>query len=287
MRFTKLHALGNDFLVVEADELPRDVSPARVATALCDRHCGAGADGIVVVEPAADGLGADWSSRIFNADGSEAEVSGNGTRCVAAYLDATGCWPEGADAVRIATAAGVKRVRLVGREGETRFLEMEMGVPRLASADVPMRLEPPLERVVGYPIEVDGKRYAATVTSMGNPHCTLFVDDLDAVDVHAVGATIERHPLFPNRINVEFVRVEAPDRLRVRFWERGVGATLSSGTGASAAVVAASLNSLAERSVTVETSAGPLHATWRETDDVVVLAGPAELVYTAVWRGRP
>src|SRR5262249_3450274 len=151
-------------------------------------------------------------------------------------------------------------------------------------ADVPMVLDPPRDRVVGYPLEVDGARYAVTALSVGNPHCTLFPDDLDAVDFRALGAKIERHPLFPNRVNVEFVRVEAPDRLRVLFWERGVGETLASGTGASAATVAAAANGLAGRSVTVDTAAGSFRATWRESDDVVVLAGPAELVYTGTWR---
>lgn len=284
MKFTKLQALGNDFLIVEAPELPGGADPGRVAVALCDRHYGAGADGLVVVTPPeAAGAEADCASRIFNADGSEAEVSGNGTRCVAAYLDAVGRWPEGSDAVRIATAAGVKRVRMVAREGVARRLEMEMGVPRFASADVPMALDPPLERIVAYPLEVDGARHAVTVLSVGNPHCALFVDDLAAVDFRGLGARIERHPLFPRRVNVEFVRVETPDRIRVLFWERGVGETLSSGTGASAAAVAAIVNGFAGRAVAVETPAGTLRATWREGDGVVVLEGPAEVVYSGRW----
>ena len=287
MRFAKLHAMGNDFLVVEATELLEGVPAERVAAMLCDRHYGAGADGLVLLAaPAPGDREADWASRIFNADGSEAEVSGNGTRCLAAYLEATGRWPAGSDTVRIATAAGVKRVRLAAGRGAEREFEMEMGVPRFASAEVPMALERPLERVVGYPLDVDGARYAVTALSVGNPHCTLFVDDLDAVDVRELGSKIERHPLFPRRVNVEFVRVEAPDRLRVRFWERGVGATLSSGTGSSAATVAAVVNGLAERAVTVETPAGPLRATWREADGVVLLSGPAELVYTGTWWNR-
>jgi diaminopimelate epimerase len=283
LRFAKLQALGNDFLVVDAAEVPKDAPLAALARALCDRHYGAGGDGLVLVAPG--GGDADVRSRIFNSDGSEAEVSGNGTRCLGAWLDAVGRWPPGTDTVRIATAAGSKRVRLVGREGAALRLEMEMGVPRLASADVPMRLDTPLERVVGHPLEVDGARYEVTAVSVGNPHCTLFVDELEAVDFRAVGAAVERHPAFPERVNVEFVRVEARDRIRALFWERGAGETQSSGTGSTAAAVAAVLNGLADRRVTVETPAGPLEVTWREADGVAVLAGPAELVYTGTWGG--
>jgi diaminopimelate epimerase len=284
MRFAKLHALGNDFIVVERTDVPDGVPLGRLAEAVCDRHFGAGADGMVVAESRAESGDGGWTSRIFNADGGEAEVSGNGTRCLAAYVDATGRWPSDGDALRIATAAGIKLVRRAGAAG---VYEMEMGVPRFASADVPMALEPPLDRVVGFPLEVDGARYAVTALSVGNPHCTLFPDDLDAIDFRALGAKIERHPLFPNRVNVEFVSVEAPDRLRVLFWERGVGETLASGTGASAATVAAAMNGLAGRSATVETVAGSLRATWRESDGMVVLAGPAALVYTGTWRASP
>jgi diaminopimelate epimerase len=283
MEFWKLQALGNDFLVVDARDVDAETPLDTLARALCDRHYGAGADGLVVAGEGGDG--ADCASRIFNSDGSEAEVSGNGTRCLAAWLDATGRWPEGEDAVRIATAAGVKRVRLVARDGRARQLEMEMGVPRFASADVPMLVDPPLDRVVGYGLDVADRRYAVTAVSVGNPHCTLLVDDLDAIDFREVGAAIERHPAFPERVNVEFVRVASRDRLSVRFWERGAGETLSSGTGASAATVAAVLNGLADRRVTVDTPAGPLAVTWRESDGVVLLAGPAEVVYAGTWLG--
>jgi diaminopimelate epimerase len=282
MRFSKLQAMGNDFVVVEAAEIAAGVDPGRLARDVCDRHFGAGADGLVVVEPAVGGE-ADWRSRIFNADGSEAEVSGNGTRCLAAFLDAAGRWPRDAETVRIATVAGVKLVRKVAGEGTGRRFEMEMGVPSLASDAIPMRLDPPAERVVAHALDVDGIRYSVTALSVGNPHCTLFVRAFDEIDVRAVGPRIEHHPAFPNRVNVEFVRVASRDRLQARFWERGAGETLSSGTGASAALVAAVLNGVAERAATVETPAGELRVVWRASDDVVLLVGPAELVYTARW----
>jgi diaminopimelate epimerase len=280
MVFTKLQALGNDFLLVASSDLPAGVDPGRVAVRLCDRHYGAGADGVIVTAPGDGGI--DCASRIFNADGSEAEVSGNGTRCVAAWLDHRGAWPAGDSAVRIATGAGTRRVRRIGREVKAARYEMEMGVPRFASDAVPMALTPPRERVVGYPLDVDGRRFAVTVLSVGNPHCSIVLDDLESIDFRAVGAAVERHALFPERVNVEFVEVLAPDRIRARFWERGVGATLSSGTGSCAAALAATLSGRAGREVAVETPAGVLDVTWRE-DDVVLLTGPVEWLYTGQW----
>lgn len=281
MEFMKLQALGNDFLLIEGSAAGPAAGYGSLAVRLCDRHFGAGADGVVVVSQAAPGSGADASTRIFNADGGEAEVSGNGTRCVAAYLRATGRWAADAGPIRIGTAAGVKTVRLAG-DGS---YETEMGAPRLASAEVPAAVDPPLERVVGHELALGDERLVVTVTSIGNPHCTTFVDDVEAVDWRRLGPLVERHPLFPKRTNVEFVQVLGPDRIRVRFWERGAGETLSSGTGASAATVASVLNGLTNRSVAVETPAGELRVRWREEDDLVLLAGPAEPVYSGVWIG--
>jgi diaminopimelate epimerase len=282
MEFAKLQARGNDFLVIVDYGNPPEVSWNDLAVAMCDRHYGAGADGLIVARPLAGDPDRDCVSRIFNADGGEAEVSGNGTRCLAAYLLVSGLWPAGADAVRIETVAGVKRVRLVERTEAGGLFEMEMGTPRFGSAEVPMLIEPPLERVVRYPLDVDGVTYEVTALSTGNPHCSLLLDDLDAVDFRELGPKIERHPAFPQRVNVEFVQVLAPDRIRVRFWERGAGETLSSGTGSTAATVAAAVNGLSSREVTIETPAGDLRARWRE-DDVVLLTGPAEFVYRGSW----
>jgi diaminopimelate epimerase len=286
MEFAKLQARGNDFLVILDDDLPKGASPNELAASICDRHYGAGADGLIVARVELGGARHDCVSRIFNADGGEAEVSGNGTRCLAAYLLVTGRWPAGSDVVRIGTVAGVKAVRLVERRASGGLFEMEMGTPEFASDAVPMRLDPPLERVMGFPLEVDGVTYEVTALSVGNPHCSLLLDDLDAVDFREVGPKIERHPLFPQRVNVEFVQVLASDRIRVRFWERGAGETLSSGTGSSAATVAAIVNGRAGREVTVETPAGDLHTHWRESDGVVLLTGPASLVYRGQWVGK-
>ncbi len=282
-----MQALGNDFVIVEAAALDSVRDLGELTREMCDRHFGAGADGLVVVDSKGRGGTARWSSRIFNSDGGEAEVSGNGTRCVAAYVAASGRWPRDAEAIAIETLAGVKLVRRVEREeGAQHLLEMEMGVPALASGSVPITIEPPMDRVVGYELALAEARFPVTAISVGNPHCSVFVADVGSVDIRLLGPSIEHHPLFPQRVNVEFVEVVDRTRLRVVFWERGAGETLSSGTGATAATVAAVLNGLAERSVTVETPAGDLHVTWSERDGIVRLAGPAELVYAGVWRPR-
>jgi diaminopimelate epimerase len=278
MPFTKLQALGNDFIVVRAGDLPPAGDLRAIAIAMCDRHLGAGADGVVYVWED-DGVACD--TRIFNADGSEAEVSGNGIRCVAAWRDEAGLWRRDAD-LHLRTAAGLKVVR---RAPGQRFA-MEMGAPRFDTASLPMAIEPPRAHFVDEPLRAGVVDVRVTAVSVGNPHCSVFVADADATNAAELGPVLERHPVFPRRTNVEFVQVLARDRLRVRFWERGVGATLSSGTGAAAALVAAVANGRVGRLAKVEMPAGAVEVEWREKDDVVVLTGPAELVYKGVWLAR-
>jgi diaminopimelate epimerase len=270
MRFDKFQALGNDFLLLDGDRLDHSTDWGAVARLLCDRHYGAGADGIVVVF--SEGGQADWRTRIFNADGGEAEVSGNGTRCVAAWLALNGRWSAGQEWLTVSTLAGNKRVRRVGE-----LYEMEVGVPRLAAREIPFADR--MDRVIRYPLDLDGTRLEITATSMGNPHCSVFVEDVESVDLRGLGSRLETHPLFPERTNVEFIQPVSNDHVRVAFWERGVGETQSSGTGASAACVASVLNDLTARRVRVETPAGDLEVEWRDTDDVVLLTGPAVPVY--------
>jgi len=283
IQFTKLQGLGNDFLIVAVDDIGRLGTAEQIAVEMCERNYGAGADGIVFVTRSRLEE-ADFASRIFNADGSEAEISGNGTRCVAAYLYYTGQW-EG-PAIRIATAAGIKRGRLVSRDGCSFEFEFDMGEPKLSSSDLPMSLDHPLPQVVGYPLRLGGERLEVTCVSMGNPHCTLFLPDLEGVDLSEIGPLIEDHPVFPKRTNVEFARVISDEEIEVRFWERGVGRTLSSGTGSSAAAVAAALNGFTGRRIRVMTAGGALRVVWRD-DNHVALTGPAEVIYEGRWlRGR-
>ncbi len=279
IRFTKLQGLGNDFLIIEVDDVRKLDNPSKTARLMCERNYGAGADGIVYVARDRGGA-ADFESRIFNADGSEAEISGNGTRCVAGYLYNRNLWRE--PEVRIRTAAGVKRGRRVSNEG-TRFdFEFEMGKPLLASEEIPVLFDTPLPQVVGSHLKLGGELIEVTCVSMGNPHCTLFFDDLDSVNIDEMGPLIEDHPAFPNRTNVEFAQVLSPDQIRVSFWERGVGRTLSSGTGSCAAAVAAALNGFTGRSVRVHTGGGVLGVDWGE-DNTVKLTGSAEVVYEGRW----
>jgi diaminopimelate epimerase len=300
MRFHKFQALGNDFLIIrEADLQAVSVGRKRdgsllskrdgslpfgeFARRICDRHFGAGADGLEVLLERARPSGADFEVRLFNADGGETPISGNGTRCVGAYLYLSREWD--ASAVRIATGAGVKCLKLVEREGGRFVFEMEMGTPRLASELVPVLLPVPAARVVRQPLEVAGQRLEFTAVSMGNPHCSILVDDFAALDWRALGAAVERHAAFPERTNVEFVRVLSRAEIEARFWERGVGETLASGTGACAAALAAMLNGLADRRLLVRTVAGALSIEWR-ADNIVTQTGEARAVYSGEWLGE-
>ncbi|HJQ69664.1 MAG TPA: diaminopimelate epimerase [Blastocatellia bacterium] len=282
IRFTKLQGLGNDFLITLVEDVSRLQSARELAQQMCERNFGAGADGLMFVTRARH-EDADFASRLFNADGSEAEISGNGTRCVAAYLYYAGMWKE--PEVRIATAAGVKTGRLVAGEGLRYEFEFDMGEPRFSSKDVPMEIDAPLPQIVRYPLHLGGDMLEVTCLSMGNPQCVIFVDDLGAVALAEIGPLIEDHPVFPNRTNVEFVRVVSRDEIEILIWERGVGRTLSSGTGSCASAVAASLNGLTDRSVRVRTPGGALRVDWR-ADNSVTLTGPAEVIYEGRWLGE-
>jgi diaminopimelate epimerase len=279
IQFMKLQGLGNDFLVMRVDDAGTLRGAGDLARQMCDRNFGAGADGLIFVTGSRHS-NADFASRIFNSDGSEAGISGNGTRCLAAYLYYNALWNE--PEIRIATAAGVKRGRLVAREG-TRFdFEFDMGEPAFSSADVPMALEEPLSRVVGHHLTIGGELFEVTCLSMGNPQCVMFVSDLEQVNLTEIGPLIEDHPVFPDRTNVEFARVISRDEIEILIWERGAGHTLSSGTGSCASAVAAALNGLTGRAVVVRTEGGRLRVDWRD-DNTIMLTGPAEVIYEGRW----
>jgi diaminopimelate epimerase len=285
--FHKFQALGNDFLIARESELRAVTSDYEAfARQICDRHFGAGADGLELLldspRPESKEAGADFEVRLFNADGGETPISGNGTRCVAAYLYLVEGWGE--PIARIATGAGVKILRPVEQRDDGFVFETEMDAPRFASGEIPVVLPAPLDRVIRQPLEVDGQRIEFTATSMGNPHCSVLVEDFDKIDWRALGARIETHAAFPERTNVEFIRVLSRNEIDVRFWERGVGETLASGTGACGAALAAMINELTERKVKVITAGGELIVEWRE-DGVVVQTGEARAVYRGEWLG--
>jgi diaminopimelate epimerase len=279
IKFTKAQGMGNDFLIIEVEDIAVLETANELARQMCERNYGAGADGIVFVRRSQED-DADFASRIFNADGSEAGVSGNGTRCAAAYLYHTELWEE--PEIRIATAAGVKHGRLVSREGARFEFEFDMGRPILSSEAVPMSLTPPIERVVRHALHIGGDLLEVTCMSMGNPQCVIFVTDLNGVNLEEIGSLIEHHPAFPDRANVEFARVISRNEIEIRIWERGAGHTLSSGTGSCASAVAAVLNGLTDRSVRVQTEGGALRVDW-QADDRVMLTASAEVVYEGRW----
>ncbi|MGH9943584.1 MAG: diaminopimelate epimerase, partial [Pyrinomonadaceae bacterium] len=236
MRFSKFHGYGNDYIVVETQDLIGVESVGELVRRMCDRHYGAGADGVAVVGRLESDSEADFSLRIYNADGGEAAMSGNGSRSAVSYLYHAGLWTS--DKLRLRTRAGVKAYRLLGRDGRGRFrFAAEIGRPVFASDQIPMTCEGgPVARVVGYLLEVaPGEMVRITALQMCNPNVCVVVDGFESVDWRRLGRLIETHPQFPERTNVEFVRRVADDRVEARVWERGVGETLSSGTGACAA----------------------------------------------------
>ncbi len=277
MRFTKLHGLGNDFIVAGPGEGPDPDAAGALARRICDRHMGVGADGLILLrlepgEPVRAGF------RIFNADGSEAEISGNGLRCAAAWL----AWSGAVESPRVLfrTAAGERPSEVLSARGPLFEVRIGLGAPRLASKDVPFDDGRERERVVDVPLPVARGSYRATCLSLGNPHCSLFFDALPApAERRAIGAEIEAHRFFPRRTNVEFVRVLDRGSIEVRFWERGVGETMASGTGSAAAAVAAVLGGSVDRAVTVRTEAGRLEVEWPEGGEVRQ-TGPAEVVFS-------
>jgi diaminopimelate epimerase len=280
LRFTKFHGYGNDYIVFEADLLSEVGDLGDFARRICDRHYGAGADGIAVVEPAKVEI-ADFVVRIFNPDGSEAGMSGNGTRCAAAYLFWHKLWSN--DRLLLQTRNGIKRYFLRESFGHGSFLfQSELGQPRFDSASIPMLTDRPLDPVVNYPLQVGDETVQVTALQMGNPNCCIFVDDFKAIDWRSLGPLIENHPQFPERTNVVFIRVRDRGNIEERLWERGVGETESSGTCSCAAVIASVINEKTDRRVDVHAPGGVIPIEWRE-DGEVVLTGRADLVYSGEW----
>ena len=279
-RFTKFQGFGNDYIVFEAEQLATVVDLGNFARRICHRHYGAGSDGIAVVQSSA-GAESDFWVRIFNPDGSEASMSGNGTRCTASYLFYHNLWSN--DLLRLRTRNGIKRYHLLERSGEGSFLfRSELGQPKFDSASIPMQTPEPLDRVSDYPLAADDETVRVTALQMGNPNCCIFVDDFDSIDWRRLGPLIENHPQFPERTNVIFIQVRDRGNIEERLWERGVGETESSGTCSCAAVVASVINEKTDRSVKVHAPGGIIPIEWRD-DGEVVLTGRADVVYNGSW----
>ena len=279
-RFTKFHGLGNDYLVIEAAQLDGIRDLGEFTKRICNRHYGAGGDGVAIIAKS-DSADADFTCRIFNPDGSEAGLSGNGTRCAVAYLYYKGLWSK--DELRLSTKTGLKKYLLREQLSPGKFLfESELGRPKFDSPSIPMSVKPPLDQVIGHILPVNGEPIPVTAMQMGNPNCCIFVDDFESLNWRQIGKAIENHPAFPDRTNVVFVRVPQRDRIELRIWERGVGETTASGTCSCAGAVAAMINEKADRDVRVCMEGGEVRIHWRP-DGEVVITGTAELVYTGEW----
>lgn len=265
-QFVKSHALGNDYIVLDEQQLSRPLTPEAVRR-ICDVHYGIGSDGILLLTP---GREADFGVRIFNPDGGEAEKSGNGLRILAKFLYDHGYTEE--PEFTVATLGGTVRARLSLEDGEVAAITMAMGRATFLSSEIPVAGRP--REVVQEPLEVSGRRLMVTAVSVGNPHCVIFTDALDEGEVRRLGPLIERHPTFPNRINVQFAKVLSRERVSILIWERGAGWTLASGTSSCAVAAASVRNDLTDRRVTIESPGGELSVQVAEGWDLT-LTGPA------------
>ena len=268
LQFTKMHGLGNDFVVIDCRDKAvsdRMSEVGELSKRLCHRRFGIGADQMLLIYPSGT---ADFRMRIFNPDGSEVEMCGNGIRCFAKYI-----WDRkisSSDALSVETAAGIIRPQ---RSGD--MVKVDMGEPVTEGRLVPVNLD---GIVRGFPLKIEDREFKITCVSMGNPHAVIFVDEVDNFEVGRYGPVIETHALFPKRTNVEFIQVLGPERLKMRVWERGAGETMACGTGASAAAVAANLNGLAGRKVTIALLGGELRIEWAANNHIY-MTGPAEEVF--------
>ena len=274
IEFTKYHGLGNDFILVDNRRNAEPIISPEIAIQMCDRHFGIGADGVIFLLPGQDDT--DYTMRIFNSDGSEPEMCGNGIRCLARFIAELEGKGTIGKSYRIHTLGGL----MVPRLEENEQVTVDMGMPQLTAAQIPTTLSSPDDKVIEQPLEVDGKSWLVTCVSMGNPHCITFVDDADAIALSSLGPQFEHHPVFPQRTNTEFIQVIRPDYLKMRVWERGAGATLACGTGACASVVAGVLTNKCDRICTVELPGGCLKIHWSQDDGKVYMTGPAKKVFS-------
>ena len=272
MRFAKMHGLGNDMILINGftEKLPEDLNA--LARAMCDRHLGVGADGLITLTPVRDPE-AVALFRIFNSDGSESGMCGNGVRCAALFARAEGITDK--DQFVFETISGQVQPTILDRAAGV--VRVDMGEPRLLPSEIPADF--PGSRVVAAALPVHTRVFYATLVSMGNPHCVIFVDDVDSFPVEKIGPQIEHHVLFPEKTNVEFVQLIDDETLKMRVWERACGETLACGSGACAATVAAILNGYIKERADVELRHGSLDISWG-ADDHVYMTGPAQLIAT-------
>ena len=286
MNFTKVQGAGNDFILVEAGGIDRNWS--QTATAICDRHFGVGADGLLLLLPSAI---ADFQMRVFNPDGSEAEACGNGLRCLAKYAVDRGLASSEAQEISVETGGGIRKIRLLRTGDKLIRIQVGMGIPKFGAKDIPVAIEREknivnIKPILDYPVTIDGKRLLLNFVSMGNPHAVL-LDQHPVSDfpLPQIGPKIEQHKLFPNRVNFEVARVISRRKIEARVWERGVGETLACGSGACAVAVAAQLHGNIDNKVDIKLPGGILEVEWDGVGEVF-LSGPAEVVFIGEWLGE-
>lgn len=289
MHFTKMHGLGNDYIYVNCF-IEKVYDPAALSRIISDRHTGVGGDGLILVGPSEK---ADVRMRIFNADGSEAEMCGNGLRCVSKFSYEHNLAKAGGEfnipgqppfhaSLNVETGNGILKVGLfIDSENKVKKVCVNMGQPILAPCKVPVDL--PGESAIGVPLNIAGQQLTMTAISMGNPHAVFFCNDVAAVELEKIGPLIENHELFPRRVNAHFVQVVTSGEIRMRTWERGSGITMACGTGACACCVAGVLNSKNNRSIIAHLPGGDLQLNWNQQDNCVYMTGPAVEVFTGVW----
>ncbi len=273
LEFTKYQGLGNDFILLDNRQQEMPLVTPEQAIRLCDRHFGIGGDGVIFALPGHDG--SDYRMRIFNSDGSEPEMCGNGIRCLARFLDRL----EGGNPIgktySIQTLAGIIRPRLEADEQ----VRVDMGEPQLVASDIPTTLADAKGQSINQTLEVAGQTWTVTCVGMGNPHCITFTEDIANIPLETIGPQFEYHEAFPERVNTEFIEVIRPDYIKMRVWERGAGSTLACGTGACASVVAGVLTNHCDRYCTVELPGGPLQIEWSAENNRIFMTGPAEIAF--------
>lgn len=275
MRFLKMHGLGNDYICVDCFRETRSFD-SKETKELCDRHFGIGADGLILIRPSAC---ADFKMEIYNADGSEAKMCGNGLRCACKFAyEHKICHKTGQI---VETASGKRKATLLMKAGEIERIRADMGVPGYHAQRIPILSEKGV--VINEPIEVRGQEYLMTGISMGNPHAVIFTDNPEQIPLDLVGPALEFHPRFPDRINIEFCKIENRHTIRARVWERGAGETLACGTGACAALAAAVLNEKTDTKAHIKLPGGVLEAEWDQTSNHMYLTGTATNVYEGIW----
>lgn len=272
MKFTKMEGCGNDYVYVNGFEEKID-NPNEVAIAVSDRHFGIGSDGLIIINPSEV---ADFKMCMYNADGSEGKMCGNGIRCVAKYVYDFKLTDK--DVITVETLSGIKTLKLNVENGKVKTVRVNMGAPILECDKVPVKYDD--EKMINKPVKVDGKTFNITCVSMGNPHTVTFINDTDNLEIEKIGPKFENNEIFPDKVNTEFIQIIDKKTVKMRVWERGSGETFACGTGACASVVASVLNRLTENKVTVKLLGGELEIEYNQDENTVYMTGPARVVFT-------